>query len=272
MVSGGSPYVIDSDNALGSPFGDVDDAFALATLFKAGAPVEAVSSVFGNTFEPWAFRNNQAIARLSGFRGRLLRGASTWWARRSEVGDFLAESKTRRRVIALGPLTNVALALFRNPDLHRTVDSVIFTGSNFTHCLPATRFFDFNFWKDPRAARTVFASSLPLTCVPCDVARGLRFGASDLADLEDALGLHLRRHSARWFLRARVLKVSATVPIWDLVAALYALHPEKFETRDTTAVITPRGRVRYGEGTRAIRVVVGFDAAELCRLFFTIMA
>ncbi len=59
------PFWIDTDNALGSPHGDVDDAFALAALLTAGAPVAALSSVAGNTSEPRAFANTRRSRRRS---------------------------------------------------------------------------------------------------------------------------------------------------------------------------------------------------------------
>jgi inosine-uridine nucleoside N-ribohydrolase len=45
------PIFIDSDNALGSPCGDVDDAFAIAALLRSGVPVAALASASGNTSE-----------------------------------------------------------------------------------------------------------------------------------------------------------------------------------------------------------------------------
>ena len=35
--------------------------------------------------------------------------------------------------------------------------------------------------------------------------------------------------SKRWFVRARFLKLQRSVPIWDLLAVLYILHPDQFK-------------------------------------------
>ena len=42
------PLFIDSDNALWFPFGDVDDAFALAALLRSGVPDAAIATTHGN--------------------------------------------------------------------------------------------------------------------------------------------------------------------------------------------------------------------------------
>src|SRR5215210_747606 len=66
--------LIDTDNAAGSPRGDVDDAFAIAALLRSGLPVAALSSVAGNTSEALADRNNRTLGALCGYGGSYLRG------------------------------------------------------------------------------------------------------------------------------------------------------------------------------------------------------
>lgn len=264
--------LVDADNGLGSPFGDIDDGFAIAALLKAKANVAALSSTFGNTFEPWAYRNNQALASVLGFSGKLLHGARTHWTKDSPSAEWLAHESKPTRVLALGPLTNVALALNHAPALERFVSEVLITGTNFFLKLPATRFFDFNFSKDPRSARKVFDSALDLVVVPCDVARRLRMSARDLADWPGPLGDYFRRNAARWFWRARLLKASSTVPIWDLVAALFVVKPSLFRVERTVAAITRSGQVCYREGDRPIRVVTDFDPEEVRGFFFSLVS
>ena len=75
------------------------------------------------------------------------------------------------------------------------------------------------------ATRAVFASDLPLTIVPLDVARRLRAGPGDLRGLPGALGDFLRRHSARWSRRSLLLRGSRRFPVFDLAAAAYVLAP-----------------------------------------------
>jgi len=55
---------IDSDNAMGSPSGDVDDGLALAALIRSGATIAAIAAVAGNTSAPLAYDNNRALCQL----------------------------------------------------------------------------------------------------------------------------------------------------------------------------------------------------------------
>lgn len=245
------PFFIDSDNALGSAAGDIDDGYAIAAMLRAGVRVVGLSSVGGNTPEGQAYTNNVALARLCGFGGAVSRGRIA--------------SAEPVRVLALGPLTNVAAA---PPESMREVICVM---TNYSVRLPALRFLDFNQWQDPAALRAVLASRVPLTFVPCDVARRLRLSRERLADVGGELGEYLRTHTERWFRRARRLKGIEDVPLWDLTAAMYALRPELFEARETTLEIGRWGDARYGRGDRAVIVVTGFNPDVVWRAFRAIL-
>jgi inosine-uridine nucleoside N-ribohydrolase len=67
--------LVDTDNALGSPRGDVDDALAVAPLLASGLPVAAVASVGGNTSEARADANNRRLGALCGYAYDLVAAA-----------------------------------------------------------------------------------------------------------------------------------------------------------------------------------------------------
>ncbi len=265
-------FLLDSDLALGSPFGDVDDAYALAAVLRSGAKVEALSTVFGNSFEPWAYRNLRALAPLCGYEGPILRGAATWWSAQTQASRFLAGLDRPLRILALGPLTNLALALRLNPESAKHLSEIVLLSTNLSVRWPAARFIDFNQWKDPSALRTVLRSPVPLTVIPCDVARRLRATSEQVAHLPGPLGEHLSRHSVRWFRRARLLKRTDSVPIWDLAAAMFAIAPELFDTEATTLKLGSLGQAYYGDSEgRPVRIVTGFDPSAVWAKFRAIL-
>lgn len=259
-----SALFIDSDNALGSPSGDVDDGFAVSALLLSGAPIAGLASIFGNTSEALAFRNHASLARLCGYGGPILRGAAGKRDPGCEAADFLSELRDPTTVLALGPLTNLALALKKRPALGDVVKEVVMVATNFTVRLPAFRFVDFNQWSDPRAMREVLSSSLAVTIVPCDVARKLRIDEARLAEFPGPLGDYLREHCRRWLLRARRWKGVDSFPAWDLVAAAYALEPRHFETEASTLKLGRFGGAAYGGSSgRAVRIVRRFSPNDI---------
>ncbi len=86
------------------------------------------------------------------------------------------------------------------------------------------------------------------------------------------MGAFLSLHSARWFLRARFLKISKTIPLWDLVAALFLLAPEHFQVEETSASLLFGRGFRFGEGDRKITVLNHFEKEPLWSLFEKLLA
>lgn len=237
--------LIDSDNALGSPKGDVDDAFALAALFRSGLPIAAVTSVAGNTSKELAERNNRALGDLCGYAG-------PWDA---------AGIKGPVRFLALGPLTNLASCKLE-------ISEAVLVGGNLTSRgrFPPWWPHEFNLTKDREATRQVFASDVPLTVVPLDVARRLRIAPGDLK------GHFLQEGSKRWARRSLVLRGSWRFPVFDLAAAAYAIDPSLVTVEETTARLRPNLYVEFGQGDRRLRVVRDLDPERIWRLFFDLVS
>ncbi|HYO78933.1 MAG TPA: nucleoside hydrolase [Thermoanaerobaculia bacterium] len=256
-----APVFIDSDNALGSPMGDVDDAFAMAALLRSNVEVAAIASVAGNTSERRAYDNNRSLAERAGYRGPLLRGA--------DVPSYLASSPPLR-IAALGPLTNIAAAIRAGATHHH---EIIIVGANYSTRgrWPPLWPHEFNLTHDRPAAREVFATQIPLTIFPLDIARRLTATAPDLRALRGPLAAYLAKGSRRWLLRLRLLKGTGRFPIYDLAATLYANDPEGFTLEETVATMRAKTSIAWGTGTRRVKVCTGFDRDVLWGRFVALL-
>ncbi|HHP7235859.1 MAG TPA: nucleoside hydrolase [Desulfobacterales bacterium] len=74
-------------------------------------------------------------------------------------------------LIALGPLTNIAAALEKDPQTVNRLERLVIMGGAVAVSGNITAAAEFNFYVDPEAARRVFASGLPITLVPLDVTQ-----------------------------------------------------------------------------------------------------
>jgi len=74
-------------------------------------------------------------------------------------------------ILALGPLTNIAAAFRRDPELPSLVDRIIMTGGTVTAPGNVTPAAEFNVFCDPISARAVFRSPTTKTLIPLDVTR-----------------------------------------------------------------------------------------------------
>jgi purine nucleosidase len=88
--------------------------------------------------------------------------------------DFIVETLRSRpsgeaTLCPLGPLTNIALALIRAPDIAPRIREIVLMGGGFFEGGNTTPAAEFNIYVDPHAAKTVFESGIPLTVMPLDV-------------------------------------------------------------------------------------------------------
>jgi purine nucleosidase len=87
--------------------------------------------------------------------------------------DFLIEkilsSPGEISLVAIGPLTNVALAIRQEPRLVQAVREVIVMGGAIRSEGNTSALAEFNTYVDPHAAHIVYHAGMPITLVPLDV-------------------------------------------------------------------------------------------------------
>lgn len=88
-------------------------------------------------------------------------------------------------LVTIGPLTNLAMAIRREPRLIRDVKEVISMGGAINESGNMTPQAEFNIFFDPHAAHIVFHSGLPLTLVPIDVTYKTILTQTDLDQLAE---------------------------------------------------------------------------------------
>src|SRR5438445_8471178 len=99
------------------------------------------------------------------------------------IGDLVRLHPNDVTIIAMGPLTGLARALDRDPELPALVHRLICLGGAWHEPGNASAVAEFHFYCDPAAARQVLRCGAPLTLLPLDVTRKLVFSPSDLLEL-----------------------------------------------------------------------------------------
>jgi purine nucleosidase len=208
------PLIIDVDTG-------IDDAFAL--LYACAHPqaeIVGVSTVAGNVDLARATRNTRAVLALarrgdvpvwpgcaqpilhatrdasvihgvSGLGYAELPEPPATAAPQHAIDAIVAQARARPgalRLVATGPLTNIAAALMREPALPRLIERLVLMGGAFRVGGNVTPAAEFNIWHDPEAARIVFRAfagedAAPLIAVGLDVTRQTQLVPADLAGL-----------------------------------------------------------------------------------------
>ncbi|MHA6325928.1 nucleoside hydrolase [Roseivivax sp. CAU 1753] len=88
--------------------------------------------------------------------------------------DFIIDTLRRAApgtvtLCPLGPLTNIATALDRAPDIAGRIQEIVLMGGAYFEVGNITPAAEFNIYVDPEAASAVFACGAPITVMPLDV-------------------------------------------------------------------------------------------------------
>ncbi|MCS7051369.1 MAG: nucleoside hydrolase, partial [Thermomicrobium sp.] len=178
----------------------------------------------------------------------------------------------RLRVVCLGPLTNVAMAVRLEPRLPVLIERLVVMGGAFAVSGNVTPVAEFNVWSDPEAASIVIEAGFDAVWVGLDVTTIIRLTRVEwerLARLPHATA-RLVYEVSRWaFEECRV----ESYALHDPLAVAVAARPELVAgERARLAVMTSpeekRGQTLYVPDTNATDVVATkVDAEAFLRLF-----
>ncbi len=154
------------------------------------------------------------------------------------IRDAVRAHPRETSILALGPLTNVARAFRRDPELPFLLNRLVVAGGGVPLNNP-TNATEFNIVCDRQAARVVFQAPCAKTFVPADAAADLVFSFDDLRTFEardDAVVEFLRR-SLLEILRSRRRTQGSEVVCLQEFAAYFALvAPNLFSTVEAYSV------------------------------------
>jgi purine nucleosidase len=248
------PFLIDTDTAS-------DDAVALIMALRSPAvEVLAITTVAGNVNVHQASRNAGYTAELCGANVPIFTGAekplsrphesADWFHGRDGLGDhgYLAprrapekqnatdaiiatiESNPGLVLVTLGPLTNIALALQKNPSIAAKVSRCVIMGGAPCCEGNVTPAAEYNIWCDPEAARIVVLSGLPIELVGWHLCRGE--AVLNPPDIQHVLSFNnpVAKFAVECNSRAQQAFLEQTgehgISLPDPVAMSIALHPE----------------------------------------------
>lgn len=87
-------------------------------------------------------------------------------------------------LFAIGPLTNIALALRKEPRFASSVKELVIMGGAIREGGNITAQAEFNIYADPHAAHIVFHSGIPITLIPLDVTHKCMLYRKDVQRLK----------------------------------------------------------------------------------------
>ena len=202
--------ILDTDVAMGAPGSDIDDGFALALAIDlADQRLELVTTVNGNTdvdtstllaldllqrlgrpdipvvkgartplLQP--VHDHPARDRVAGVRERLAHHKPASGRAATAIIEHIMASPGEITLVAIGPLTNIAVAMALEPEITKAVKQIVIMGGAFLRTTRALSMpGEFNIWVDPEAAAMVLNSGAPLRFIGLDVTLQVQLNRAD---------------------------------------------------------------------------------------------
>ncbi len=152
-------------------------------------------------------------------------------------------------LVAVGPLTNLALALEKEPELPKLVKQLIVMGGAVDEPGNVTPLAEANFFNDPHAADRLLAHDWPMVVVGLDVTHKVMISDTHLARLRDEAGVtgDFLWRSSRFYVDFYASKGAAKdaserqCAMHDAAALVYLVEPDAFSLVSGAARVIDSG-------------------------------
>ncbi|SJZ69022.1 nucleoside hydrolase [Consotaella salsifontis] len=269
-----------------------DDIAAILVVEAGGEAIDGVSLVFGNSELTQVCANAAGAQALFGWRfpihagresavlgavetaARILGQTGIPTAERTlpvvatEFTDDAFEALCRwlssegeHRILALGPLTNIAALALARPDLAARITHLTWMGGGLTrgnHTASA----EFNALADPEALAIVLAAAIPFTMVDLDFCRKVLAYPDDVAAIRAGGGAAAETLAdlLAGFIDIATSRGRAGMSLYDAVAAFAFTRPDEVEFREARIEVELAGALTRGRTVVDARPGARFNA------------
>jgi purine nucleosidase len=165
------------------------------------------------------------------------------------VETLLAAEESSVTLVPIGPLTNIATAISREPAILSSVEEIVIMGGAMREGGNRTPSAEFNIIVDPHAADLVFCCGRPITAMGLDVTHQV-LSTVDRVERIKALGNPVAIETAAmlsFFDRYDTDKyTSKGAPLHDPCTVAWLLKPELFEGKDCNISIETESELTMG--------------------------
>ena len=154
----------------------------------------------------------------------------------------------RLELITLGPLTNIAIALCKYPDLPDYLHRIFLMGGSATHgnCTPCA---EFNIYTDPEAAQIVFRSAVPKVMCGLEVTEQAYLTAQELKNIgsHESAVCRFFRDATPDLLRKNMEAGQGGWAVHDACPVLYCARPELFSGKEAGVFVETQSELTFGK-------------------------
>lgn len=258
----------------------VDDAAALLVLNRLETvEVVGISAVAGNVELFHTYDNVRKVCRLIGSAVPVYKGADKPLFKELEIAAYVhgadglggavlppseapeqplaawdalyqaaRAAEGRLEIVAVGPLTNLAIAFGKYPKLKDLVKRILIMGgaAQGGNVTPSA---EFNIYVDPHAAQMVFKSGVPVVMCGLDVTEKAYLTRAEVEETggRDTPVCRFFRDSTRELVKYHEDWGNPGLVLHDVCPVLFLEHPEIFRGQEAGVYVETRGTITTGK-------------------------
>ncbi len=160
---------------------------------------------------------------------------------------LVKESRDPVTILPTGPLTNIALALTKAPEIRGKIEEIVLMGGGtFGNWTPSA---EFNIWADPEAAKKVFDSGIPTTVMGLDITHQA-LATPDVIEQVNRIDNRVAKVVGELLVFfASTYKEMFDfdgAPVHDVLTVAYLVAPELFTMKEVNIAVETKGEFTAG--------------------------
>lgn len=182
-----------------------------------------------------------------------------------KMREVIMESHKPTTIVALGPLTNIALLIKTYPEVKEKINQIVFMGGGFVTGNTSS-VAEFNIYNDPHAAEIVFRSNIKKVMLGLDVTTRALVASDEIKEIKKLGEMGHMLHSLFSHYRAGSMKTG--LRMHDACTIAYLLKPSLFDVEHLNVQTVMEGpaigatvmdRINRDKGPKNIHVCTDID-------------
>lgn len=151
------------------------------------------------------------------------------------------------KIMAIGPLTNLALAFLKEPKLPGLIKEIVIMGGSVNEPGNKNRVAEFNIFVDPEAAQIVFNAEVKKTLIPLDVCNKTPLFLKDFNKLyKTKYGNFIIKTMKHYIKAIKTYEKMNGALVYDALASYFLLNPKAFLLKNMDVRVETKGEYTRG--------------------------